>query len=259
MKNLWVAAFAATCIAGSAHASVSISIFGANQWGASDATLGVAGYTIENFEDTTLTGGLQVARSGGTSGNFAATSLLPGTSVFNGVTDDPALYFGQPLKAFSQGAWDGTHGLINHPGPSFYPGAPGNWYSDSGNWADLTFLLPTGVTSIGFSLDQVERADQILINGNLVVSNLIGLVGPYTANDTQAGLTFAARNAYLRFDSTEAITSLKIVSASGDGYMIDHFAFNAPTGAVPEPGAWALMIAGFAGAGVALRRRRALA
>ncbi len=36
----------------------------------------------------------------------------------------------------------------------------------------------------------------------------------------------------------------------------DAILFDAPTGGVPEPGAWALMIAGFGGAGAMLRRRR---
>lgn len=257
MKKILIATALVALAAGSAQAAVNVTYFGAAQWGASDATLGIAGYTIENFENTALVGGLQIARSGGAVGNFAATSTLPVTSVFDGVADDTFVYGGGPLKAFSLGAWDGTHGLINHPGPSLAPD-PSNWYADSTNWRDLTFLLPTGVTSVGFSLDQVERADTILINGNVVVSDLFSLVGGGSLTDTQSGLTFVARNGYLRFDSDAAITSLQILSTDGDGYMIDHFAFNALPGGVPEPTTWALMISGFGLVGAALRRRRVM-
>ena len=176
MKKLLVGMTLAAALAGSAHASVSIAVFNATQWGAGDATIGVAGYRIENFEDQTLAAGLQIARSGGAAGNFSATSTLPSTSVFAGLTDDPEFYLGNPLLAFDQGAWDGTHGLINHPGPSF-AAPPSTWYGDSGNWGDLTFLFSGGVTSVGFSLDQVDaRPDRILINGTLVVGDLGTLV-----------------------------------------------------------------------------------
>ena len=257
--NLAAAAAAGVLLAaGAAQATVTVTTFGAAQWGASDATLGVAGYRIENFEDVNLASGLQIARSGGTSGNFAATSVLPATSVFNGNTDDPTIYNGSPLRAFSQGAWDGDHGLVNHPGPSF-ASSPPDWYNDAGLWRDLTFFLTGGVTSVGFSLDQAQRPDQILINGSVVVSDLFALVGPGSAFDSQYGVRFVARNGYIRFDSDTEITSLQILSNGGDGYMIDHFAFNGQSAGVPEPATWAMLIAGFGLAGVSLRRRRLIA
>lgn len=56
-------------------------------------------------------------------------------------------------------------------------------------------------------------------------------------------------------DSTDAplIPRIELGGESGDGFVVDRLV--APT-AVPEPGAWALMITGFAGAGAMLRRRR---
>ncbi len=253
----FVAAALAFAAAGSAQAAVTITAFGANQWGASDAALGIAGYQIEDFEDVNLTGGLQVERLNGAVGNFAATSTLPSTSVFNGATDDPFLYFGQPLMAFSRGAWDGDSGIINNPGPSFSAN-PTAWYQDSFNWRDLNIYLPTGVTSVGFSVAQAENADLIYVNGALVGS--FGSLAGMHDTDTQAGLTFLSRNGYLRLDSDVAITSVGFVSLGGDGFMIDHFAFNAPlVVGVPEPGTWALMIGGFGLAGAMVRRRRAAA
>lgn len=47
-------------------------------------------------------------------------------------------------------------------------------------------------------------------------------------------------------------------SAFGDAFAIDDVRFVAATGAVPEPGTWAMMLLGFGGMGVALRRRRSL-
>jgi hypothetical protein len=40
--------------------------------------------------------------------------------------------------------------------------------------------------------------------------------------------------------------------------VVSNFDVEARTGAVPEPAAWALMLAGFGLAGAGLRRRRAL-
>jgi choice-of-anchor C domain-containing protein len=61
----------------------------------------------------------------------------------------------------------------------------------------------------------------------------------------------------LDFTATGASTQIRFTSGSTDnccwGAAIDNVAIS---GGVPEPAAWALMIGGFFGAGVALRRRR---
>ena len=49
-----------------------------------------------------------------------------------------------------------------------------------------------------------------------------------------------------------------VVNGTTDYYVADDITFNANSGAVPEPASWALLIAGFAMTGVAMRRRKTL-
>ncbi len=63
--NYWLragVAVVASMAACTAQAAFVVTVFGASQWGASDVALNVAGYTIENFEETTLVAGLKVSR-----------------------------------------------------------------------------------------------------------------------------------------------------------------------------------------------------
>jgi hypothetical protein len=235
----------ATGVLSSAHAGFVVTPFGAGQWGASDATLGVAGYRIENFEDTTLVAGLAVSRLNGSSGNFGPTSVLPVGSVFDPGTDNDT-NVGNPsqsIQAFRSGVWDGGHVLINNPGPASY-----HWYGDSGNWKDLQFDFQGGSTSVGFSLQQMDLTNnRLLINGNVVVSDLLTLLGAETEfqNATEGPFTFNSRNGYIRIDATgvDLIHSIALDNDSGDGFAVDHLAF---TPAVPEPGSLPLVVMGLA-------------
>lgn len=92
-------------------------LFRSRLLGAPDATIGVSGFTIENFEDTALAPGLMISRFGGVVGNFGPTATLPASSVFDPTTDPNTAAGG--LQAFVSGVWDGSNVLINHPGPSF--------------------------------------------------------------------------------------------------------------------------------------------
>ena len=136
-----------------------------NTWGAADASLGVAGYTIEDFEDTQLAAGLQVGRQVGTTVTQALSSTLHSADVFS-PANDPQLYNGQPLSAFQTGVWDGSHVLINNPGPG---SNETNWYNTNGNWGTLNFSFSGVVTSVGFSVEQAERSgDKVYVNGVLL-------------------------------------------------------------------------------------------
>ncbi|GEM_PF-1458498 len=254
LRRMALAALA-TGFLSSAHAGFVVTTFGASQWGASDSTLGVAGYTIEDFENTALAAGLTISRLNGANGNFAPTSVLPVGSVFDPSTDndtnvgDPS----QSLQVLRRGVWDGGHVLINNPGPAFY-----HWYLDSGNWKDLQFDFQGGSTSVGFSLQQMELTNnRLLINGTVFVSDLLALLGAETElqNGTEGPFAFNSRNGYIRIDATgvDLIQSITLDNDSGDGFAVDHLAFLPVPAAVPEPGGLPLVVIGLVT--LALRRR----
>jgi hypothetical protein len=230
-----------------AAAAIVFTSFSHTLWGASEATLGISGYTIENFEDTALAPGLYVARPLGTAGTFAATSTLPASSLFDPTTDPSTV----GVKAFLQGVWDGSRVIVNHPGPGVSGGA--NWYNDSSNFRDLEFTFDPGTVSVGFSVQQLEQnGNRVLVNGVEVISNLFTTMGNGT--DTSQAFPFASRNGYIRFDATggDTITSIRIANNLGAGFAIDHLAFNVV--ATPEPGAIGLFGLGLTL--LAARRRR---
>jgi len=118
--------------------AASITAFGPASWGVSDATLGVAGYTIEDLEDTTLATGLQIQFTSPSLGGYGPTSTLP--FVFNPATDDCC-----SAVLNSSLIWDGTKGLVNRPF------VPITTYANDGGWGDVDPLFAGGATSIGFS------------------------------------------------------------------------------------------------------------
>ena len=56
--------------------------------------------------------------------------------------------------------------------------------------------------------------------------------------------------------STTAFSSIEFRGILNDRFGVDNVTVSAPVGAVPEPGTWAMMLFGFGGIGVAMRRRR---
>lgn len=235
-----------------AQAAITVTYFGPASWSSSDATLGVAGYRVEDFEDTTLASGLRISRQNGAVGNFPATAVLPGTSVFDPATDPSPV-----VQALLRGIWDGSHVLTNHPGPSF-AGTLDNWYSDGANWADLEFLFPAGTTSVGFSLQQMAQANnQLVVNGLTLSTDLMSAFAALGDDfEPFSGGFFRSRNGYLRIDATGGDTIQSVfldngsVSVFGDGMTIDHLAFQ-----VPEPATLGLLGLGVIGVGVVRRRR----
>ncbi len=116
----------------------------------------------------------------------------------------------------------------------------------------FSFFLPNGL--VGFSLSSIG----FLPNSSLNVSSL-------TFNGVPIGVTNTSNGSGNAVTSTSGAFSVALggpqtLSVSGIGGADAVFSgtatFQALTAGVPEPGAWALMIVGFAGTGALLRRRR---
>lgn len=214
-----------------ASAGFNVVSFDRTQWGVPDTTLGVSGYTIEDFEDVNLVSGFQVSVAS-TNGNLVQTSTLPNTFK---PSDD---IFGNAFTLGGGGVWDGQHGIINTRTNQSFP------YSDSGSWGTVTFHFTSGASSIGFSVQQMDRDAFLLVNGSSI-GTVFGLAPNFLGSNGRQG--------YLRIDATgtDIIQSVAIQDAfgGGDGYMFDHVAF----AAVPEP---ASLTALGLGALALIRRRR---
>lgn len=223
-----------------AHAGFTITTFSSGQWGASDAVLGVDGYTIEDFEDTTLISGLQVGWSGGSS-TLAPSATLPTTfdprpTALGG--DDA---FGNAFYSYPCGSpacsslWDGSHVLVSGFGNQTHG------YGDDPKWKDMTLVFTTPARSVGFSLQQNEYSVFFDLNAGTAILNVAGASG-------------GGRFGYIRIDATgsDLIHSIKLDNVAGDGWAIDHLA----VAAVPEPETYALMLAGLGLVAWGARRAR---
>ncbi len=109
-------------------------VFEPNQWGASDAVLGVSGYVIEDFEDTQLAAGLEVQVLPPSLSGYGPTGTLPFT--FTPAVDD------QVSNAFVGSAWDGAKSLVNRPF------VPITTYANDGGWSDARTSLRVHLTLI---------------------------------------------------------------------------------------------------------------
>lgn len=171
----------------------------------SDDQMGLSGATIEGFEDVNLEPGLQVMMESPL-GAYGSAATLP--ALFAASNGDP---FG---TAFTQGAWDGTHCLLNTRDNASHP------YGQIGNWGDVALVLDAPAYVVGFSVTNLESPARLIINGHDV--------GRF---DILTGLPLAAgRNGYARIGTTgpATIKSLRLANnrAAGgnDGIAIDHVA-----------------------------------
>jgi PEP-CTERM motif len=99
------------------------------------------------------------------------------------------------------------------------------------------------------SIDSFNRLDVLDIGGNTLLS-ITGSMLPPATGDQGAGIT--NRRVFITAGAGESIWGLRF-SSTGVAFEFDNIA---ALGAVPEPGTWAMMIAGFGIIGATMRRRR---
>lgn len=181
-----------------------IKSFDPSVWPRGDDEIGVAGFVIEDFEDALLADGLEIELSGGTEA-FGPTVRLP--IVFHPDVDDRG-----GARVFVPGVWDGSRLLINRNSPS------PQGYADYA-WGDVTFHIPGGASSFGFSLHEMDLDTELFVNG----VSLFNLRRLLPSGSTRGG--------YVRIDAAPgvAIHSVKVANGvndkTGDGLGFDHVAF----------------------------------
>lgn len=206
MRAVVMSAVLSVAVVG-ASAQYSVTGFTASMWQASDDLIGVAGYAIEDFEDAMLSDGLQISVVA-LDGSYGPSSTLP--NVFHPLTDDP---FGD---VFDPGVWDGTAELLNT-----YTNLT-SVYTFQDHWNSIVTLhFAEGVSSVGFSLSQMQLAATLEIDGQSV-GTLPGL----------AGFAFSdGRQGYIRIDGCNTtMYEVRIISQNADGWAIDHLAYRPADG-----------------------------
>lgn len=185
-------------------AEFTIRTFDPSVWPREDAEIGVTGFVIEDFEDVNLVDGLEIELSGSPQ-TFGPSGRLP--MAFHPDVDDSG-----GARVFVPGVWDGSRLFINRSTP------PPHGYADYA-WADVTFHIPRGASSFGFSLHDMDLNTELSVNG----VSLLNLRRLLPSGSTRGG--------YVRIDAVPgvAIHTVKIArsanNATGDGLGFDHVAF----------------------------------
>ncbi|MFZ5719971.1 MAG: FxDxF family PEP-CTERM protein [Pseudomonadota bacterium] len=116
----------------------------------------------------------------------------------------------------------------------------------------FSFELPTGL--VGFSLSSIGFASNTSLYNVAMDFNGTNIAVQQTANGS-GGFSYTALSGAFNI----AAGGPQLLTISGTGGPDAVFSGTAtfePQAAIPEPGAWALMILGFGGAGAMLRRGR---
>jgi hypothetical protein len=132
------------------------------------------------------------------------------------------------------------------------PAGDGTRYLAVGGGGSATIGLPQALRSISLYIGSVDGYNSItfgLLDGTTQSFTGIALTG--VANgDQSSGAT--NRRFFFNAEGAERITGITLATTR-NAFEVDNLA----TAAVPEPAAWALMIAGFGFVGLAQRGRRA--
>jgi hypothetical protein len=193
-------------------------------------------------------------------GQASATTLVPTLSNFG--TPDVMLT-GQSLIADFN---DKDHPTVTAPGYTLtldgatvgfqegVGGYSGTLYGDSTHYLTMpsgtsaTLTATTALRSFSFYMGSPDEYNWVRFIG----ANGYDVTVPghtLVLGDTNQSWSWGKR---VNFDFGANSVNTIILSASGNSFEVDNFA----GGAVPEPGAWALMLMGFGAIGAALRTRR---
>ncbi len=175
------------------------------------------------------------------------TDFNSGTLAGNGVTGNAALTTGTIGARYAAPLNDDTQYLVIPETTAPYsPVGSGPTYS-------ATVALGQNTTSVGFywgSPDSYNNLVELLdANG--------GVVGSYTSNDlgSVTGLTGSNPDSiYVRLDSSNGAFSQIRYTTGNIAFEVDNIAVQA----IPEPGEWAMMLAGLGVVSMIARRRKNL-
>lgn len=173
---------------------------------------------------------------------------------------------------------DGRYGQIQTIDPILGPGQPTVAIS-AGSTVTVSFEASGNQRSLGGADDLLNVTLRFF--GGLVDPGAVTLGGAWSGViDPPAPAAGVGTGAFIAWDSPFQLYTMTFVApqdmglsvafkagppgnvwtgSDGFGPILDYVAIDATpaqTGAIPEPGAWALMILGFTGVGGALRRRR---
>ncbi len=186
-----------------------------------NTNLGISGYQIESFEDTTLIDGLSYSLANPNVGTFATLPNIAESSTV-GDTD-----------------WSGNHVLL---------GNSNNAFPNEGTRVnEVTFHAAGGVSSFGvglsgFQSNSTPYSQYPITDHTLFVNGVeLGVLESLAGANFSPGLN---RNAYLRIDGTngDVIQSVGFANIGGritDLLVFDHVAFASAT--VPEPSSFAFL------------------
>lgn len=195
-----------------------------------------------------------VAFSGSASASITF-SETPGTAVYSGPT--PTYDFETPAPV--------TGGIVSNTSVSgiraqpfgstgnYWAVGPGPGNGTSPGLLDLSSFTG-GISSISFiwgSVDKYNSLD-ILGAGGSLLRTITGADVSALSNGNQS-LPDTNPLVTLNFTDTDQFVSGLRLSSGQNAFETDNYAVS---GAVPEPGTWALMLLGFGGMGIAVRRGR---
>lgn len=180
--------------------------------------------------------------------NYAANNMINQSGLSqayqSGVTDFDAYVAANPIHSASVGEWL-SNGPLSMARVTFDLGevvefnGAAIWNEDASSIGSIIGSIPVGGSY-----------------GGLGLNDTVGSVGSAYGPSIWRHQAISSR--YVTFD----IYGCNRAGFAHNGCGLGEVAFRStalappPTGAVPEPGAWALMILGFGGVGATLRRRR---